>query len=316
MGTFDEKAESSAANPSSAEEGNRTETSGISKRPASGPRPIDPLDGPVPASLAWTDGPVAASGAKPGTETGEGQAASDEPSADDEPDPYLGTVISDRYVVDDVLGAGGMGRVYLAHHKVIGKKVAVKILHAELAKDKKSVGRFVREAQAPHRASATRTSSTSPTSARPPTAPLTSSWSTSRATTLARPDRRRTARLHPDHVVRHRLAAVRRPRRGAQARRSSTATSSPTTSRWSSRARSNDFCKILDFGIAKVSTGASCTKLTHGGRGVRHAALHVAGAGGGRGRRSPHRHLLARRDALRDGQRAGCPSTPRTSWGS
>ena len=63
-------------------------------------------------------------------------------------DPYIGTTISDRYVVDAILGEGGMGRVYLAHHKIIDKQVAIKILHAELAKDKEAVGRFVREAKA------------------------------------------------------------------------------------------------------------------------------------------------------------------------
>jgi serine/threonine-protein kinase len=62
-------------------------------------------------------------------------------------DPYIGTTIGDRYVVDDVLGEGGMGKVYLVHHKVIDKQLAIKILHAELAKDKEAVGRFVREAK-------------------------------------------------------------------------------------------------------------------------------------------------------------------------
>ena len=69
----------------------------------------------------------------------------DDPTGDD---PHIGTTISDRYVVDDVLGEGGMGKVYLAHHKVIDKKQAIKILHAELVKDKEAVGRFVREAKA------------------------------------------------------------------------------------------------------------------------------------------------------------------------
>jgi serine/threonine-protein kinase len=65
-----------------------------------------------------------------------------------EPDQYVGTTLGDRYVIDKVLGEGGMGKVYRAHHKVIEKKVAVKILHAELAKDKEAVGRFLREARA------------------------------------------------------------------------------------------------------------------------------------------------------------------------
>ncbi|MFP6685076.1 MAG: serine/threonine-protein kinase, partial [Polyangiaceae bacterium] len=47
-----------------------------------------------------------------------------------------------------IVGEGGMGRVYLAHHKIIGKPIAVKILHPELARDKEAVGRFVREAKA------------------------------------------------------------------------------------------------------------------------------------------------------------------------
>jgi serine/threonine-protein kinase len=65
-----------------------------------------------------------------------------------EHDTYLNTVIGGRYVVDELIGEGGMGRVYRCHHRVIGKRVAVKILHAELARDKEAVGRFVREARA------------------------------------------------------------------------------------------------------------------------------------------------------------------------
>ena len=41
------------------------------------------------------------------------------------------------------------------------------------------------------------------------------------------------------------------------------------------------------------------------GQRLRNAALHVARAGRGRAGRSPHRHLLARRHPLRDGERAG-----------
>ncbi|MBM4358836.1 MAG: serine/threonine protein kinase [Deltaproteobacteria bacterium] len=68
--------------------------------------------------------------------------------AEGDPDPYVGTVLGDRYVVGRVIGQGGMGKVYRAHHKVIKKKVAIKVLHAELARDKESVGRFLREARA------------------------------------------------------------------------------------------------------------------------------------------------------------------------
>jgi len=46
------------------------------------------------------------------------------------------------------LGAGGMGAVFLAEHTLIGKKVAVKILHRELAQDREVVTRFFNEARA------------------------------------------------------------------------------------------------------------------------------------------------------------------------
>ena len=43
-------------------------------------------------------------------------------------DPYVGTVIADRYRILRKVGQGGMGAVYLAEHVLIEKKVALKIL--------------------------------------------------------------------------------------------------------------------------------------------------------------------------------------------
>ncbi len=52
------------------------------------------------------------------------------------------------YVIDRFLGAGAMGEVYAGHHPVIGKKVAIKLLKADLASSAEATERFVREARA------------------------------------------------------------------------------------------------------------------------------------------------------------------------
>ncbi|HEY5089480.1 MAG TPA: serine/threonine-protein kinase [Polyangia bacterium] len=55
-----------------------------------------------------------------------------------------------NYRVTSLLGEGGMGVVYLAQHPVIGRKVAIKLLHAILARDQDIVSRFFNEARAIH----------------------------------------------------------------------------------------------------------------------------------------------------------------------
>ena len=55
-----------------------------------------------------------------------------------------------NYRVTSQLGEGGMGVVYLAQHPVIGRKVAIKLLHAVLARDPDIVARFFNEARAIH----------------------------------------------------------------------------------------------------------------------------------------------------------------------
>ncbi|MFJ9871305.1 Stk1 family PASTA domain-containing Ser/Thr kinase [Streptomyces sp. NPDC101165] len=53
-----------------------------------------------------------------------------------------------RYVLQAPLGEGGMASVYRAHDTVLGRTVAVKTLHADLARDPSFRERFRREAQA------------------------------------------------------------------------------------------------------------------------------------------------------------------------
>jgi tRNA A-37 threonylcarbamoyl transferase component Bud32 len=63
-------------------------------------------------------------------------------------DPLVGQTFAERYVVEAVLGEGGMGRVYRARHTRMQRRFAIKVLHAELSLDEKMVVRFHREAAA------------------------------------------------------------------------------------------------------------------------------------------------------------------------
>src|SRR5262249_25093318 len=53
-----------------------------------------------------------------------------------------------RYRVVELLGAGGMGEVYLAQDTELGRSVALKVLPHEVAADKGRINRFMQEARA------------------------------------------------------------------------------------------------------------------------------------------------------------------------
>ena len=62
-------------------------------------------------------------------------------------DPYIGRTLLDQFVIEEALGAGGMGTVYRARQTTVERDVAIKILHPELATDPDAVRRFQREAR-------------------------------------------------------------------------------------------------------------------------------------------------------------------------
>jgi len=66
-------------------------------------------------------------------------------------DPLLGRVLQERYVIEAVLGEGGMGCVYRGRHEVLGRRVAIKVLAPRLARDPLQKERFLREARAANR---------------------------------------------------------------------------------------------------------------------------------------------------------------------
>ena len=64
-------------------------------------------------------------------------------------DELLGRCLNETYIVESVLGEGGVGRVYRARHARIGTKhYALKVLHAEHSRDPQQLARFQREAEA------------------------------------------------------------------------------------------------------------------------------------------------------------------------
>ena len=60
---------------------------------------------------------------------------------------YNGKIINGKYKLTKMIGEGAMGTVYEAEHKLIKRKVAIKVMNNEFTSNKEIVERFVREAQ-------------------------------------------------------------------------------------------------------------------------------------------------------------------------
>ena len=93
-----------------------------------------PQPKPVP-----TPAPAPAPAARPAP------APAPAPEADGD---LTGKTLNNRYRVDQKIGEGGFGAVYKATQTGMGRTVALKVLHARMAKDPQVIGRFKREAQA------------------------------------------------------------------------------------------------------------------------------------------------------------------------
>ncbi len=78
---------------------------------------------------------------------GPGSAAASTAQAVD-PDALKPGTVAGAYILKAELASGGGGTVYEAQHKILGRKVAVKILRRQLAASPQMVARFVQEARA------------------------------------------------------------------------------------------------------------------------------------------------------------------------
>ncbi len=177
-------------------------------------------------------------------------------------DPYLGATIDGRYKVEAVLGEGGMGIVYRCTHTIIGKKVAMKVLRADLARDAEVTERFLNEAKAASSIGNAHIIDISDFGQFPDGAayfvmeflggqPLSKLLEggqplpVGRILHLARQLGEGLSAAHAANIVHRDLK--------------------PDNIFLVDRGGERDFIKILDFGIAKVSTSAEGSKLTRAG---------------------------------------------------
>jgi serine/threonine-protein kinase len=65
-----------------------------------------------------------------------------------EDDPMVGLLISDKFELKEIIGSGGMGKVYRADQVGVGRTVAVKIMHRHLMGDETAGARCTNEARA------------------------------------------------------------------------------------------------------------------------------------------------------------------------
>lgn len=66
-------------------------------------------------------------------------------------DPLVGRQVAGSYVLQELVGVGGMGRVYRADQTALNRTVAVKVIHPHLLSDSQTVARFYTEARASSR---------------------------------------------------------------------------------------------------------------------------------------------------------------------
>ena len=167
-----------------------------------------------------------------------------------------GKLVDGRYEVESVLGEGGMGTVYAVRHRALGKRFALKVLRADLARDGELAARFIREAKAaaaighPNIVADHRLRSSSRTGAPYFVMELLDGISLSSCFATGGPLPAASRGAHPSAS---RVGARRRARGGRH----------PPRSQARQRARQrndDDVVKVLDFGVAKMAGAGRLTR--------------------------------------------------------
>jgi eukaryotic-like serine/threonine-protein kinase len=175
-------------------------------------------------------------------------------------DPYVGTTFDGRYRIESVLGEGGMGVVYLARHKVIDKKVAIKVLRADLAREKEITDRFLQEAKAASSIGNPHIIDISDFGHLPDGSTyFVMEWLDGKPLSKALEETRPLPVMRLAHVAQQIAEGLASAHQRSIVHRDL----KPDNIFLIKRGTEPDFVKILDFGIAKVSTGTS--KLTRAG---------------------------------------------------
>ena len=205
----------------------------------------------------------------------------------------VGMQLSGRYRLDAQIGAGGMSTVYRAFDVDLERRVAIKLMHREIAADSDQLERFRREARAvaqlshPHIVGRDRRR-------RGGRAGRTSSSSTSRAR-RSRTRIRRMGRLPVDEALAYAIE-IARALGCAHAHDIVHRDIKPQNVLIDAEGSA----KVTDFGIARSLQRRRPDRRRPR---ARHDRLRLPRAGARPRRRRPVGHLLARRRALRDAHR-------------